>query len=137
MTKEQEAAALAADKQRLIREGELYRIKVVHAKALVGNALHPDELFKSAVDHGLALAQARLSGFLRPGGAGGAGGFGGLGGLGGLLSAGNLKMVMPYALTVGSFIARRRLLKPVLGLAVVAGIGAAWLLRRKRPAEQE
>jgi hypothetical protein len=48
MSKEVEAAALAAQKQKLVREGELYRIKVVHAKALVTNALHPDALFHGA-----------------------------------------------------------------------------------------
>ena len=124
MTKEQEAAALAADKQRLIREGELYRIKVVHAKALVGSALHPDELFRGALEHGVSMAQARLSGLLQPGS------------LGGMVSFSSLKSLMPYALTVGSYIARKRLIKPALGIAVVAGIGAAWVLRRKRPGGQ-
>ena len=39
---------------------------------------------------------------------------------------------MPYALTVGSFIARKKLIKPALGVAAVLGLGAAWLMRRKR-----
>ncbi len=115
MSKQEHAAALAAEKQRLIREGELYRIKVVHAKALVVQALHPDALLHGAVDHAVGLAQARLGGLLQPGG----------------LSGLNFKSLMPYALTVGSFIARKRLIKPALALAVVAGAGVAWLLRRK------
>jgi hypothetical protein len=119
-----ESTPFAADKQRLIREGELYRIKVVHAKALVANALHPDALFHGAVDHAVGLAQARLGGLMKPGG---------LGSLGSLKSL-NYRALLPYAMTVGSFIARKKLIKPVLGVAVVLGLGAAWLMRRKRVA---
>jgi hypothetical protein len=125
MSKQTEAAALDAEKKRLIREGELYRIKVVHAKARVGNALHPDALFHGALEHAVGMAKARMGGLLQPGG---------LSGLGGMI---NLKSLMPYALTVGSFIARKRLIKPAIGVALALGVGAAWLLRRKRPAEQE
>lgn len=119
MTKDAESAAFDADKQRLIREGELYRIKVVHSKALVANALHPDALFHGAVDHAVGLAQARLGGLLQPGG----------------LSGFNYKALMPYALTVGSFIARKKLVKPALGVAAALGLGAAWLMRRKPTAD--
>ena len=115
MSKEAERAAVEADKQRLIREGELYRIKVVHAKALVGNALQPDAMFHGAIEHAMGMAQARLGGLLQPGG----------------LRGVNFKALMPYALTVGSYIARKRLVKPVMGVALVAGLGMAWLLRRK------
>jgi hypothetical protein len=125
MSKETEAAALAAEKQKLVREGELYRIKVVHSKALLANALHPDALFHGAVDHAVGMARARMGGLLQPGGLGGA--------LGGF----NIKSLLPYAMTVGGFIVRRRLIKPAIGVALVLGAGAAWLMRRKRPAEQE
>jgi hypothetical protein len=121
MTKQAEDAALAAEKQRLIREGELYRIKVVHSKALVANALQPDALFHGAVDHAVGMAQARLGGLLQPGG----------------LSGVNFKSLMPYALTVGSFIARKRLIKPAIGVALAAGVAVAWLLRRKPATEPE
>ncbi len=107
---------VAADIQRVIREGELYRIKVVHAKALVAQALRPDALMHGAMDHAVSLAQARLGGLMQPGG----------------LSNFNYKALMPYAITVGSFLARKRLIKPVLGVAVLAGVGVAWLLKRKR-----
>jgi hypothetical protein len=127
MSKHEEAAALAAEKLKVIGEGELYRIKLVHSKALVGQALHPDALFHGAVDHAVGLARARMGGLLQPGGAGG-------------LNVKSLlpyaKSLMPYALTVGSFIARRRLIKPLVVLAVVAAAGAAWMTRRRR-AEQE
>lgn len=107
--------AVAADIERLIREGELYRIKVVHAKALVSQALQPDALMHGAVDHAVGLAQARLGGLLQPGG----------------LSKLNFKAVMPYAISIGSFIARKRLIKPALGVVALAGAGVAWLLHRK------
>jgi hypothetical protein len=48
----------------------------------------------------------------------------------------SIKSLMPYALTVGSFIARKRLIKPAIALAVVAGAGVAWLLRHKRQPEE-
>lgn len=121
MGKHEDAAVLAAEKQRLIREGELYRIKVVHSKALVGQALQPDALLHGAVEHAVGMAQARLGGLLQPGG------------LVGGLNFKSLKSLMPYALTVGSFIARKRLVKPAIALAVVAGAGIAWLMRHKQP----
>jgi hypothetical protein len=67
------------------------------------------------------MAQARLGGLLQPGG----------------LKGINVKTLMPYALTLGSFIARKRLVKPALGIALAAGVGVAWLLRRKPAPEQE
>jgi hypothetical protein len=122
MTNNGDTTTFATDKQRLIREGELYRIKVVHSKALVANALHPDALFHGAVDHAVSLAQARLGGLIKPGG--------------GLSSfnykALNYKALLPYVMTVGSFIARKKLIKPVIGVVAVAGLGVYWLSRRKR-----
>lgn len=125
MSKETEAAEFAAEKQRLIREGELYRIKVVHSKALVGNALHPDALFHGAVEHAVGMARARIGGLLQPGGLGGA--------LGGF----NVKSLLPYAMTVGSFVVRKRLIKPAIGVALVLGVGVAWLMRRQGPDQIE
>lgn len=133
MSKHEDQAALAAEKLRIIREGELWRIKLVHSKALVGQALQPDALMHGAIDHAVGLAQARLGGLLH---AGDGGGFS-LKSLTSLASLGTLKTVMPYALTVGSFIARRRLIKPVLVLATVAGVGVAWLMRRKTSPQPE
>lgn len=121
MSKHEDAAALAAEKQKLIREGELARIKVVHAKALVTQAMQPDALMHGALDHAVALAQARLGGLMQPGGMSG-------------LSFKSLRLLAPYAMTVGSFIARKRLIKPVVAVVAVAGAGVAWLLRYKRQA---
>jgi hypothetical protein len=134
VSKHEEEAALAAEKLRIIREGELWRIKLVHSKALMGQALQPEALVHGAIDHAVGLAQARLGGLFHA--AGGGGGFS-LKSLTSLASLGTLKSVMPYALTVGSFIARRRLIKPALVLATVAGVGVAWLLRRQPSPQQE
>jgi hypothetical protein len=133
VSKHEDEAALAAEKLRVIREGELWRIKLVHSKALVGQALQPDALMHGAIDHAVGLAQARLGGLLHSGDGGGFS----LKSLTSLASLGTLKTVMPYALTVGSFIARRKLIKPVLILATAAGVGVAWLMRRKTSPQQE
>jgi len=116
MSKHESEAQLHAEKLRLIREGELYRVKVAHAKALLTQALQPDALLHGAVDHAVSMAQARLGGLLQPGG---------LSGLGL-----NFRTLMPYALTIGSWVARKRLVKPAVALALAAGVGVAWLLRR-------
>jgi hypothetical protein len=127
VSKLEDEAALAAEKQKIIREGELYRIKLVHSKALVGQALQPDALMHGAIDHAVGLAQARLGGLLHGGTSGGFS----------FSSLKSLKSLAPYALTVGSFIARRKLIKPALALATVAGIGVAWLMRRKPSTQYE
>jgi hypothetical protein len=127
VSKLEDEAALAAEKQKIIREGELYRIKLVHSKALVGQALQPDALMHGAIDHAVGLAQARLGGLLHGGASGGFS----------FSSLKSLRSLAPYALTVGSFIARRKLIKPALALATVAGIGVAWLMRRKTSTQYE
>ncbi|MBB3118585.1 hypothetical protein [Pseudoduganella violacea] len=116
MSKEEQKLALAAAKQRLVAEGELHRLTTLHAKMQLRQALRPEALLHGAVDHAVGVAQSRLGGLLSPGG----------------LSQLNFKTIMPYALTVGSFIVRKRLYKPALAVAAVAAAGAAWLLRRKR-----
>lgn len=125
MSKPQDAAAQAAEKQKVIREGELARIRVAHAKGLVTQALQPEALMHGALDHAVGLAQARLGGLLQPGG------------LTSGLSIKSVRSLMPYALTVGSWIARKRLIKPALAVVAVAGAGVAWLLRRNTAKSQE
>jgi len=123
MSKKEEQAARAAQKERLIREGEIYRLGVLQSKYLVVNALHPDRLMHDAMEHAVGAVQNRFGNLL-----------GGLGGPGGALEKINfrsIKSLAPYALTVGSFIMRKRLLKPALAVAPLAAVGVGWLMRRK------
>jgi len=107
---------IEVQKERLIREGEYYRVGVIHAKAQVAQALRPEAILHEAVDQAIGLAQARFGGLLQPGG----------------LSGLKLSSLLPYALTLGTYIARKRLIKPALAVGAVVAVGAAWLMRRKR-----
>ncbi|MBC7859081.1 MAG: hypothetical protein H7Z39_09950, partial [Burkholderiaceae bacterium] len=49
MSKDAAAAALTAHKNRLIDEGELYRVRVALARAHVGAALRPEALLHEAL----------------------------------------------------------------------------------------
>jgi len=107
---------IEVQKERLIREGEYYRVGVIHAKAQVAHALRPEAILHEAVDQAVGLAQARFGALLQPGG----------------LSGLKLSSLLPYALTLGSYIARKRLIKPALVVGAAVAVGAAWLIRRKR-----
>jgi hypothetical protein len=122
MGKKEEQASRAVQKERLIREGEIYRLSVLQARYQVVNALHPDRLMHDATEHALGALQNRLGNLL-----------GSLGGSGGLdkINFRSIKSLAPYALTVGSFIMRRRLVKPALAVAALAAVGVGWLMRRK------
>ena len=148
MSKEAQRAALAAAKEKLVREGELYRVSVVHARAQVANALRPDALVHGMIDHALGAVHQRFSAlFGGLGGAGAAGGaglagllgrLGGLAGVAALAKRGlRLRRVLPMAMSVGSFIARKRLVKPLLIASALAAAGGYWLMHRdKEPPPQ-
>lgn len=121
-------AGYAAVKARLIKEGELHRLGVAHAKHMVAQNLHPEVLLHGAVDMAIAAVQARFAGVL----AARTAGMGEGSGLGGILGGINYKALMPVAITVASFISKRRLTKPALAVGTVAGAVAAWYYRRKR-----
>jgi hypothetical protein len=147
MSKEAQRAALAAAKEKLVREGELYRVSVVHARAQVANALRPDALVHGMIDHALGAVHQRFSALF--GGHGGAGAEGGaglaglLGRLGGLAGVAALakrglrfRRVLPMAMSVGSFIARKRLVKPLLIAGALAAAGGYWLMHRDKEPPQ-
>jgi hypothetical protein len=150
MSKEAERAALAAAKEKLVREGELYRVSVVHARAQVANALHPDALVHGMIEHALGAVHQRFSALFGGHGGASAGGdrsaglagllgrLGGLAGVAALAKRGlRLKRVLPMAVSVGSFIARKRLVKPVLIAGALAAAGGYWLMHRdKEPPPQ-
>ncbi|WUR15058.1 hypothetical protein E7V67_008100 [[Empedobacter] haloabium] len=123
-------AGYAAAKARLIKEGELHRLGVAHSKHMVAQNLHPEVLLHGAVDMAIAAVQARFAGILAAKTAGMSGGDGS--GLGGMLGGINYKALMPVAITVASFISKRRLTKPALAVGTVAAAVAGWYYRRKR-----
>lgn len=117
MASRREMAELAVAKERLVREGELYRLSTLRAKHEVLHALQPAALLHGAVDHALGVVQSRLGQFIGQGG-----------GLAGI----NFKAVLPLAVTAVSWLGRRRrLMKPALVVGVVAAASVWWLLRRK------
>lgn len=120
--KEQRKAVQSATKARLIKEGELYRVGVLAGKHNVMQSMHPEVLLHSAVDLAVGTAQTRLAGLI--------GGTTVAAGAGGLLA--NYKTIMPIAMSVGSFITRKRLVKPAIGVGAVLAAVGAWLYKRKQ-----
>lgn len=117
MASRKELAELAVAKERLVREGELYRLSALRAKHEVIHALQPQALLHGAVDHAVGALQARLGRFI---------------GQGDGLSGVNFKTVLPLLVTAASWLGRRRrLAKPALAVGAVVAAGVLWLLRRK------
>ena len=87
MASRQELQALAVAKERLVREGELYRLSALRSKHEVINALQPQALLHGAVDQAIGTLQSRLGAFI---------------GHGGGLSGISFKTLLPYAVTLGS-----------------------------------
>ncbi|RJG20482.1 hypothetical protein [Massilia cavernae] len=120
MDKDREPARAAAEgslaerKARLLRQGDFYRAGIVQAKHHIKQGARPENIFHTVVDHAVFALRSRVDGLLRPSG----------------ISVGTL---MPYAMTALSFINRRRLQKPALGLAVLGAL-AAWYVHRRRAA---
>jgi hypothetical protein len=104
--------ALAERKARLLRQGEFYRVGIVHAKANIKQGARPDALFHNALDHATWAIRSRVDGILRPTGI-------------------NVGTIMPYAVSILGFLSRRRLVKPALGVLAVAA-GAFYLLQHRR-----
>jgi hypothetical protein len=99
-------------KAELIRQGQFYRVGVVHAKAQVKHAARPEALFHSAVDHAGWALRARVDSLLKPTGT-------------------SVALIMPYALTAFRFIRQRRMGKAGLGAALaLAALG--WYLQQRR-----
>ncbi len=99
-------------KAQLIRQGEFYRVGVVHAKAQVKHAARPEALFHAAVDHATWAVRARVDGLLQPSGA-------------------SVASITPYVMAVLGFIRRRKMGKAALALVVVAA-GVGLFLRQRR-----
>lgn len=99
-------------KARLLRQGDFYRAGIVQAKAHIKHGAKPETIFHNAMDHASFALRSRVDGLLRPTGI-------------------NVGTVMPYAMGVISFINRRRLHKPAIGVAALIA-AAAWYANRQR-----
>jgi hypothetical protein len=104
-------AVRTAQKNKLIAQGGLYRVRIAHARAQAGAALRPDALLHEAIGRARDFANLRLDSWLAPTGL-------------------RWQSVMPLLLTALSFVGRRRLIKPALGVAIAAG-ALAWYARRR------
>jgi hypothetical protein len=106
---------VAERKAQLIRQGEFYRVGVMHAKVQVKQAARPEALFHSAIDHATWALRARVDGLLKPTGS-------------------SVASLMPFALTVFKFIRHRRMGKASLGVALaLAGVG--FYLQQRRASQ--
>ena len=111
--KDRESASDVSErKARLLRQGDFYRAGIVQAKAHIKHGAKPETIFHNAMDHATFALRSRVDGLLRPTGI-------------------NVGTVMPYAMSVISFINRRRLQKPAIGLAVLMA-AAGWYANRHR-----
>src|SRR5437588_4690967 len=86
-------------KAQLLRQGEFYRVGLMHAKAQVKQATRPDALFHSVLEHATWTLRARIDGLLRPTGT-------------------SVAALMPYGMTLIGFIRSRRMGKASLGVAL-------------------
>ncbi len=99
-------------KAQLIREGEFYRVALVHAKANVKHAARPDVLFHSAVDHATWAVRSRVDSVLKPTGA-------------------SLATLAPIVMTAVRIFRNRRMgIAGVASAVAVAGFG--WYMQQRR-----
>ena len=113
MSKDAQDTLLAAEKRKLIVEGELYRVGLLCAKTLVAQELRPESLWQGALSQVLGFAAKHVEHMLAPSGL-------------------RLQTAMPYLLAGLSLIARKKMVKPALGVGVVAALAATWLMRKKQ-----
>lgn len=99
-------------KARLMRQGDFYRVGIVHAKAAIKLGARPEALFHNAVDHAAFAVRSRVDAILRPTGI-------------------NVATIMPYAVTALGFLRKRGLVKPVMGVAAAAA-GLAYYVQQRR-----
>lgn len=99
-------------KEELIRQGEFYRIGVVHSKAQVKQAARPEALFHSAIDHATWSLRSKVDSLLKPSGA-------------------NVATMLPFALKIIQFVRHRRMGKAALGVTLLLGAAGAYLQYRR------
>jgi hypothetical protein len=108
--------SLAKRKERLLREGAMYRAAIERARTVVGHNLHADVLARSVVAQVKSNLFSTLGGLVR-------------------LKGSNLQKLLPVAITAISFATKARLVLPLLRAGVVLGaigVGVSFIARRKR-----
>jgi hypothetical protein len=113
MTKGMRDAALAAEKRKLIADGEVHRVALVYAKVGLEQALRPEVLWQAALSQALGFAVRHVEHVLAPSGL-------------------RMQTVMPYLLAGLSLIARKKMIKPALGVGVLGALALAWVMRKNR-----
>jgi hypothetical protein len=108
-----QAAALADRKAKLLLDGAIYRVGIVHAKATVARGLRAESLIHNAVEDAIGFAGTRLEAVLAPIG-------------------GRFQLLMPLAVAAFSYLSRKKLLKPAIGAGLVVAAVAAVAGRRNR-----
>ncbi len=111
LTKDKEES-LEERKARLMRQGDFYRVGIVHAKVAIKHGARPETLFHNALDHAAFAVRSRVDNILRPTGI-------------------NVATIMPYAVTALGFLRKRGLVKPAMG-AVAAAAGLAYYVQQRR-----
>jgi hypothetical protein len=109
--------SLQERKAQLLRQGEFYRVGVVHAKAQLMHAARPDVMIHSAIDHAGFAVRKRVDGLLQPTGT-------------------SVASIAPLVMTVVGFLRRRKTGAASLGVSLaLAGIG--YFLKRRRRSGQD
>ncbi|WP_426176370.1 hypothetical protein [Massilia sp. TWR1-2-2] len=99
-------------KAQLIREGEFYRVALVHVKAQVKHAARPEVLFHSALDHATWAVRSRVDSLLKPTGA-------------------SMATLAPILVTAVRIFRNRRM--GIAGIALaVAMAGFGWYMQQRR-----
>ncbi|MCA1246395.1 hypothetical protein [Massilia sp. MS-15] len=106
----------AQRKQELLREGEFFRSSVAHARAQIRHAARPEVMLHGAIDHATWALRARADALLKPTGT-------------------SVSVLMPYGLAVLNFIRQRRLGKQAGAAAILLGVGA-WYMNKRRVQQQ-
>jgi hypothetical protein len=106
-------AALADRKAKLLLDGAVYRVGIVHAKATVAHGLRAESLMQSAVENTIGFAGVQLKAVLAPTGS-------------------RFAALMPLAVAAFSYLSRKKLLKPAIGAGLVVAAAVAVAGQRSR-----
>jgi hypothetical protein len=105
-----------ARKQELLREGEFFRSGVAHARAQISYGARPEVMLHGVIDQATWALRARADALLKPTGT-------------------SVSVLMPYGLALFNFIRQRRLGKQAGAAAILLGV-SAWYMNKRRAERQ-